>query len=156
MTGRAAGDDDLHLVEPSWGHVTDPWDRIPGESRQAWAAFVLYRDMGPTRSHVRVAQESGKDVTLMHRWSVRWSWVDRCDAYDVEQDRRKRAAQAEELEEMTRRQVRIAVGLQSTGLKALQAIKPEELTAGEIARFIEVGVRIEAQARGIERPPAPR
>jgi hypothetical protein len=134
--------------------VVEPWDRIPGESRQAWSAFCAYRDMGPTRSHVKVAQESGKDVTLMHRWSVRWSWVDRSDAWDVEQDRLRQSTMAAELTEMARRQVQIATWLQNAGLAALQALKAETLTPSEMVRLIEAGVRIEAQARGIAPPPS--
>jgi len=36
------------------------WDRQPGESPPAFAAFALYRDMGVSRSSARVGQEFGK------------------------------------------------------------------------------------------------
>lgn len=64
-----------------------PWERQKGESRQAFRAFAAYRDMGPTRSLVTVAQELGRSTTLMERWSVKWRWQDRTAAYDAEQDR---------------------------------------------------------------------
>ena len=76
--------------------LRDPiWQRQKGESEQAYEAFSLYRDLphgaaisgkqslGPMpRSGVRVGQELGKSATLLERWSSRWQWVHRAEAYD--------------------------------------------------------------------------
>jgi len=77
------------------------WQRQPGESAQAYAGFVCYRDLAPgTRSLARVGQECGKSKSLLERWSVRWRWVERVRAYDahlaaVEQAAREQALAAE-------------------------------------------------------------
>ena len=44
----------------------DLWERQKGESAQAYEAFVLYRDLGAERSHVKVAQQLGKSLSLIH------------------------------------------------------------------------------------------
>ena len=45
-----------------------PWDRQPGETRQAFEAFRIYRDQLSERSTVKVAKELGKSTALIHRW----------------------------------------------------------------------------------------
>jgi hypothetical protein len=62
------------------------WERTKGEGRKAYAAFCVYRDFGVARSQVKVSQELGKSETLVARWSVRWRWVARAEAFDQWQD----------------------------------------------------------------------
>jgi hypothetical protein len=69
-----------------------PWEKQRGESAKAFNAFRIYRDLGPGRAQVKVGRilgESGVPTALsqVERWSSRWRWVDRCDAWDREQDR---------------------------------------------------------------------
>lgn len=60
-----------------------PWDRMKGESRQAYQAFRVYLRLGPlNRSLAATGRELGKSTTLMSRWSARWSWVERTEAHD--------------------------------------------------------------------------
>jgi hypothetical protein len=59
-----------------------PWDRQPGETDPAYAAFAEYRDMGGARSTAAVAQKLGKSKTLTDRWSSKYAWVERTRAWD--------------------------------------------------------------------------
>lgn len=65
----------------------EPWERQHRETAPAWQAFKAYRDMGLERSLSKVGQQLGKSTPLMSRWSARWKWVRRCEAWDREQDR---------------------------------------------------------------------
>lgn len=67
--------------------IRDPWDRLPGESDAAWEAFILFRDMGLSRSLPQVAQRLRKSRQLMHRWSARHDWNRRAATWDEAQDR---------------------------------------------------------------------
>src|SRR5690349_6145499 len=69
-----------------------PWERQPGDSPQAWAAFVVYRDMGPGRSIRAVCSDMGKDRGTIGLWSSRHGWRARVEAFDREQDRIARLA----------------------------------------------------------------
>lgn len=62
--------------------IVQPWDRQQGETEPAWHAFRTYLHQGPTRSLASVAQALGKSKTLMDRWSSRWRWVSRVEAYE--------------------------------------------------------------------------
>lgn len=85
------------------GLLRDPlWDRQWGESRQAFGAFVLYRDLGEARTiddafRLHAGHDPGIYGASGHwrRWAVRWSWVERARAWDSHLDGQRRAAQEE-------------------------------------------------------------
>ena len=68
------------------------WERQVNEGRKAFAAFVVYRDMGEHRSTAKVAQALGKSKQLMDRWSSAWEWVLRVQAWDALADQERRTA----------------------------------------------------------------
>lgn len=85
------------------------WERLPNESARAYAAFVIYRDMGAVRSldkayhHATGQQESGKRAPgRWTQWSVQHQWSDRAAAWDAMLRSRelaqREAAQAAEAE----------------------------------------------------------
>jgi hypothetical protein len=57
----------------------EPWLRQPGESVQAYARFLVYRDQ-PADS--RSQRKVGVSNTLAFRWAKRWRWTARVDAWD--------------------------------------------------------------------------
>lgn len=71
----------------------EKWERLPNESGIAFAAFVIYRDLGPTRSlekahdtdnenRVKQGVKKGNRLSTFSDWSVKYSWPDRSLAYD--------------------------------------------------------------------------
>ena len=75
-------DPDVHDTRILDDFDVSVWQRQQGESTKAYAAFCVYRDMGPERSCPAVAAAVGKSGALMRRWSSRWEWVRRAAAYD--------------------------------------------------------------------------
>lgn len=126
----------------------DPWERLDGETPPAWRAFTTYRDMGTERSHAKVAQELGKSKPLLSGWSRRWSWVQRCAAYDAELDRqwvieakamRRRAAK--------RNATTSALAMQKVGTYLLD-LEPGQLDPNTATRMADVFSRVERVAIG--------
>jgi len=74
-------------------HTGIPWDRLPGESAPAYEAFATYRDAGPQRSVRGIGRHIGKSSSLLFRWSTRYAWTSRCQAFDSSNEL---AAQARE------------------------------------------------------------
>jgi hypothetical protein len=87
------------------------WERLDGagESARAFAAFLIYRDMGAARSldkafaHFHGDQASGKRAPgRWHQWSAQYQWPDRAAAWDAMLRSRelaqREAAQAAEAE----------------------------------------------------------
>ncbi len=73
------------------------WERQQGESDKAYAAFTMYRDMGPERSHRAVAEaiygvQAKYSVRTVHEWSRRHGWVDRVAALEARDEMLRREA----------------------------------------------------------------
>lgn len=58
-----------------------PFEQQPRESDKAFAAFSLYLSLGPERSLETVAQRFSKSSRLMKRWSAKFGWTSRVQAY---------------------------------------------------------------------------
>lgn len=127
-----------------------PWERMEGESEEAWSAFQLYRDLGMDRSLARVRQVVGKSNTLLGRWSKRDGWVARCEAFDREQDRLWMLSQAKARREMAVRHVKVANAVMNKVVKRLNKIDPDDLTPSELVKFFEAATKVERLA--LEQP----
>jgi hypothetical protein len=88
--------------------VAVSFDRLPGETPKAFAAFLVYRNMGADRSIVKAGRKLGKNRVTLEDWSVKYCWTERAAAYDAEQARKEQAAidkaQAAEAAKWARRQ----------------------------------------------------
>jgi len=64
--------------------MAEIWERQNNESSKAYAAFCVYRDLGPERSLEKVRQNLDKPRTRkwLGEWSVKYNWVERAQAYD--------------------------------------------------------------------------
>jgi hypothetical protein len=58
------------------------FERQEKESSKAFAAFTVYRDLGPQRSFRETAEMLGKSETLVRRWAVRFTWHERIRGYE--------------------------------------------------------------------------
>lgn len=58
------------------------WEQQAGETKKAFAAFCIYRDLGDERSTQKVATQLSKSLPLIKRWSSAYEWVNRVDAWD--------------------------------------------------------------------------
>lgn len=124
------------------------WERQPGETTKQFEAFAIYRDMGMDRSLSKVARELSKSKQLLTRWSSANNWVDRCEAYDVEQDRLLRAQQQKDIKNMRKRHAKIAEAMLIKAANALKAIPDEEVKAGDISRMVDIASKLERISRG--------
>jgi hypothetical protein len=95
------------------------WERQPGESRQAFEAFTLYRDLEAGRSLAKVGRRAGKDVSLMERWSSKWEWVTRAEAYDRYLDQQAVENRQAAKVEMARRMTLVQAASSSACMQAL-------------------------------------
>jgi hypothetical protein len=134
-------------------HRDHPWDRMPHETGKAYEAFILYREMGVTRSIAKVAEMFDKSVTLIVRWRQRWDWDIRVAAWDAKLSKARDDAAVEEAKRMGVRQARLGMKLQEVGGKRLEqfATSPElqeSLTARDTLALIKEGAELERVARG--------
>jgi hypothetical protein len=93
------------------------------------------------------------------RWATRWKWNERCVAYDRHWDAIHLQELIAERREMKRRQGRFAVDMQGICLSQIEELlrraeegQPLNLTVPQMARFIELGAKLERDARGEDSP----
>ena len=114
------------------------WEQQEGEKSQHYQKFCQYRDMPygtqgrepEKRSIRRLADAMGmKSKSSIENLSTQWNWVERAAAYDVY---------------MTE----LDVQLLNKATRGLIALPDNELSAQDIARLADVGVKIERMSRG--------
>jgi hypothetical protein len=134
----------------------ESWERLPGESGAAYAAFCAYRDCGPERN-IRKAvetaeQDEGKQdkrYRMWRSWSAQFRWRERAADYDRYTDKLKQTEKRKTIE--TQGELRRAV----TGKmlivveKKLDLMDPAELTQGAVAEWVETAIRAEREAAGL-------
>ena len=127
-----------------------PWERQEGETPKQFEAFVIYRNMGDERSLSSVAQQLNKSKQLLGRWSAANNWVERCTAWDNEQDRILRQEQIKDIKRMRQRHASIAADMLEAATKGLKHIKehPEEMTSNDVSRLVDVASKLERLSRG--------
>ena len=133
-----------------------PYERRENETDPAWAAFVVYRDMGLDRSLTKVSQAAGKDRSLMEKWSSGHEWRKRVIAYDMEADRRSRIGALKGVEDMRRRQTKLALLAQDlVTLELSKLVEGAKKHAGAstvdpalVAKLLETSTKLERVVRG--------
>lgn len=139
-------------------NTPQPWERQEGETAKQYEAFCVYRDMktirdpNSKRSIRLVSEQLGKSEGLLERWSSANNWVERVDAWDMDQERIAREIAQKEAEEeirkMRKRQAEAGKFAQIKAIKALNRIPDDEIKPGDVARLLEVGSKLERTARG--------
>src|SRR5450759_3550985 len=138
--------------------LQNPWDRQPQESHKAFAAFTIYRDLDSDRTYQEVAQMLHCSGANVRRWAAKWNWYSRACDWDNYQDQKAQEAQIRERMRMAERQAHTGMVMQSIASaemdrlrRSLESSEPGKqckLSASEIARFMEIGSKIERSARG--------
>jgi hypothetical protein len=132
------------------------WDRQPGESSKAYAHFCLYRDMGVGRSlrQMEKLDNCTSQLRQLMRWSAVWLWVERCEKYDDHLEYQDRLRQEKERRQMRERHAKIAVLGQNIVVREMESLLAKaqnggsQMTPADVARLMDVTVKVERLARG--------
>lgn len=125
------------------------WERQPGESIRAYEALREYLDMGPKRSITKVAEKLGKSTAILNRWSRFNAWIKRTDAWELEQDHEWAQERKRSIREACRRHTSIARGFTGKVAARVQTIKPEEISAADAAKWLDIAVKVERLGLGM-------
>lgn len=135
--------------------MRQPWERQveAGEGEESFAAFAVYRDLGPLRRSVTaVARECDRQRALVGRWSSRWSWVERAGAWDAWLDAQRVDEQVEAVREMARRHAQASDLMTAMWLQRAQAMisaqQLDQIPAAAMPRWLDVAVRVGRLSRG--------
>ena len=127
------------------------WERQPGESAKAFHAFTFYRDLGHERSVSKVAQiyRPGRNLrSLMSRWSTKYSWVKRAEAYGDHLDELRRKRNEKEIQVMEKRHITLSMSLQQKAAEKLKDLKGKDMKVPEAIKALVEGAKLERLTRG--------
>jgi hypothetical protein len=121
---------------------TFPWLRhySCGETSRAYEAFSVYRELGPSRTLGRAAEQLRPQSTpqRLARWSEEWAWRRRADAWDNEQERLRAEQMAERRREANETIHQLGVSMLVRVGQRLQALNEQEarlLSVPDLARL---------------------
>lgn len=130
-----------------------PWERELGESTKAFHAFTIYRDLGPTeRSLPKVCQMYASKRSLlgqMKRWSKKWQWVQRAQAYNDHLDKLRLEEHEKNVIDMKKRHLTLAKALQAKAAEKLKDLEAADFKKiPDLVKTIVEGVRLERLTLG--------
>ena len=139
-------------------------EQMIGESTQQYERFCLYRDMRykppdkekdppkldlTSRRSIRgVAERLGMAPQTLESWSSAFHWRERCEAYDAYILGRLREKNEADILKMRETHASLANQMLKKATRRLLTLKDEEITAADIVRLVDVGVKIERLSRG--------
>ena len=147
MTRKEKDEEKLQIM----GESVFPWDRQIGESMKSYKLFLAFKDMGRTRSYVKVFElTEGIKYGSINQLGFQNQWFKRAEAFDMHQNNEFEIKLEEEILQSRIRQQRIGSLLQDLASKGLEMLKeyPEELSPQDVAKFADIGQKIERLALG--------
>ena len=131
------------------GSNREPWERKHGETEKAFEAFLIYKNLGPGRTQIEVAQKLRKSISLIRRWASDWEWKNRVIAWDSDVEQKAKEAAQKELKAMILRHIKIGMAIQEKGLKGLNHLDPKRMGAISVREFLDFGTKLERDSRAL-------
>jgi hypothetical protein len=121
----------------------DPWERQPGETAKRHARFLVFRDIGLTRTLAKASDELALSYSHVRALAAEYRWQDRAAAWDAHQQRQYTAELEEERRRAAREDVkvlRIMTGMIGQALPNVQQ-QAAQMTLAEFTRFVDTTMK---------------
>jgi hypothetical protein len=137
----------------------ESWERLPGESGLAYAAFCAFRDFGPERNIRKAAETAEKDkgqqdrrYRMYRNWCSAYRWRERAADYDRYMERLKQAELRKTIEEQREQHRAVTGKMLAVVEKKLDLMDPADLTQHTVTEWVETAIRAEREAAGLAAP----
>jgi hypothetical protein len=144
----------------------ESWERLPGESGRAYAAFCTFRDFGLERN-IRKAVEGqfgktgltanqetaiAKKYRMWRNWAAQFRWQERAADYDRYMEQLKQTELRKTIEAQGERHRAVTGKMLAVVEKKLDLMNPADLSAGTVTEWVETAIRAEREAAGLAAP----
>jgi hypothetical protein len=145
----------------------ESWERLPGESALAYAAFCAFRDYGPERnirkaaegqfgkaelSDAKIETAIAKRYRMWRNWCAAYHWRERAADYDNYTDKLKQAEKRKTIEAQGEKHRAITGKMLAVVEKKLDLMDPADLTQGTVTEWVETAIRAEREVAGLVTP----
>lgn len=145
------------------------WDQQIEENTSQFLKFCAYRDMiyempnekdqkaGELPRLILTSRRSLRKLAdqlkltnkkQLEDLSAKFNWVSRCEAYDTYMERLNRRRNEENIVKMRERHAKVAQQIIAKSTKRLLSLPEDEISATDLIRMFESGVKIERLSRG--------
>jgi hypothetical protein len=148
-------------IEKAKGMVMpfESWERLPGESGPAYAAFRAFRELGPERNIRRAVEIAEPDTgkrekryRVWRNWCSQFRWRERATGYDNYTDRLIQAELRKTIEAQGERHRAVTGKMLAVVEKKLDLMNPADLSQGTVTEWVETAIRAEREAAGLVTP----
>jgi uncharacterized short protein YbdD (DUF466 family) len=137
----------------------ESWERLPGETGGAFAAFCSYRDLGLDRNIRKAVESAEKDVAARGRkykvwrnWSTQFRWRERVTDYDKYIEKLKQAEFRKTIEAQGEKHREVTGKMLDVVSKKLDLMNPADLSQGNLTEWVQTAVKAEREAAGLVTP----
>lgn len=126
-----------------------PWERQPAETDHEWNVWLHYRDAYPGKrpSYKGVAEELITTVNAVRKIGSRWTFPARLQAWAKHIDEITLVQRQQEILDMNKQHVDMAVRLNEKISKAIDLIDPFSVSPREISSLIKTATELERKGR---------
>ena len=134
----------------------DSWERLPGESPKAYAAFCHFKDHSWERNIRKAADTAGNNAagkgsrygTWKH-WSMKYQWMKRVGDYDEYMERLARLDMEKFIEERTKFYLKLTGKMLEVAKEKLDIMNPASISLRLIPIWVETAIRLEHEIMGL-------
>lgn len=139
--------------------MAEKWEQLRGETREAYACFVVFRDMeADGRTLAEASRRLGRNISAVKRHSARWDWWERVRLFDVHNEAiARRAAERERARQIAvweRRRLKDleadhAIGERATTLaaEALESKLSAKISTPMAMKLATFGIDVKSRSR---------
>jgi hypothetical protein len=141
----------------------ESWERLPGESGAAYAAFCAFRDYGVDRN-IRKAVEGqfrkaelpndpnilvAKKYRVWRNWCTQFRWKERTADYDRYTEKLKQTEMRKTIEAQGEMHRAVTGKMLEVVKEKLEKMNPEDLSQGSVTEWVQTAIRAEREAAGL-------
>jgi len=134
----------------------ESWERLPGETSAAFAAFCAFRDFGAERNIRKAVDSTEKDegvrakrYRVWRNWCTQYRWRERAADYDNYTEKLKQGELRKTIEAQGELHRKVTGKMLEVVSKKLDSMNPEELTQGNVTEWVSTAIRAEREAAGL-------
>jgi hypothetical protein len=134
----------------------ESWERLPGETSAAFAAFCSFRDCGADRNIRKAVDSTEKDegvrakrYRVWRNWCTQFRWRERAADFDNHIEKLKANELRKTIEAQGEMHRKVTGKMLDVVSKKLDSMNPDDLTQGNVTEWVQTAIKAEREAAGL-------